>query len=176
MWAAVPIAYKLAMKGQRTRKRSDTKPAAHALIRLLKDLGLTDQARKLRISSAWAQAVGPEIASRTEPQSFNRGVLVVKSNSAAWQNELTFLKAEIIEKVNLALEGVTVRDLKIVGGQVTPRLPVTEMPRWVTDRPTQEDEDIAHDASLPISDPDLKKTFERVVMLDLKRQRIRKKQ
>ena len=161
-------------RGWRAKRKSLTKPASHAVLGLLKKLGLTDQARKLRISAAWAQAVGPEIASRTEPQSFNRGVLVVKSASAAWQNELTFLKAEIIEKVNDALEGrATVKELKVISGTIAPREGKEPPPPWIDESPTRDDLDVARDASLPIQDPELKRSFERALLLQRRRKRAR---
>ncbi len=156
----------------RHKKKSYTRPAAHAVLGLLKKLGLTDHARRLRISAAWAQAVGPEIATRTQPQSFNRGVLVVKSSSAAWQNELTFLKAEIITRVNEALEGrATVRELKVISGTIAPRDHQEPPPPWLDQAPTADDLDVARDASLPIQDPELKQSFERALLLQRRKRR-----
>jgi len=160
----------------RGRKKSDTRPAAHAILGVLKKLGLTDQARKMRISAAWAQAVGPEISSRTEPQSFNRGVLVVKSASAAWQNELTFLKADIIAKINEALEGrANVRELKVISGTITPRDYEEPPPSWLHEPPTADDLDVVRDTSMPIEDPELKKSFERVLLLERRKQRTKRR-
>ena len=160
----------------RNRKKSLTKPAAHAVLGVLKKLGLTDQARKMRISAAWAQAVGPDIAARTEPQSFNRGVLVVKSASAAWQNELTFLKADIIARINEALEGrANVKELKVISGTITPRDYEEPPPTWLNEAPTEDDLDAARDTSLPIDDPEIKKSFERILLLERRKQRAKRR-
>ena len=91
---------------------------SEALTEAFASLGLTDVARRLRIGRAWRQAVGEQIANRTEPETFRRGVLLVKAASAAWQNELVFLREEIILKVNKALGGETVKELKVVTGRV----------------------------------------------------------
>ncbi len=154
--------------------KSKAKPALAGVLGLLHKLGLTDQVRKLRISAAWAQAVGPEIAARTEPQSFRRGVLVVRSASAAWQNELTFLKAEIIAKVNEALGGKkAVTDLRVIAGQISRHRAPPPPPPWVTARPTAEDLEVAADAAQAIDDPELRKQFERALLLDRRRRRLR---
>jgi hypothetical protein len=159
----------------RRRKRAEVKPAAQAVFSLLKKLGLSDQARKLRIAAAWAQAVGPEIASRTEPQRFSRGVLVVKSASPAWQNELTFLKAEIMQKVNAALGGKgMVRELKVVGGTLESGPVSVERPTWLDEPSSPDDVDVARDASQPIQDPEIKRAFERLLLLNRRRQRVSK--
>jgi hypothetical protein len=160
----------------RGKKKGHTNPAAHGIFNVLKKLGLTDQARKMRISAAWAQAVGADIASRTEPQSFNRGVLVIKSASAAWQNELTFMKADIIAKVNDALEGrANVKELKVISGTITRRDYEEPPPSWLHEAPTADDLDVARDTSLPIEDLELKKAFERVLLLERRKQRAKRR-
>jgi predicted nucleic acid-binding Zn ribbon protein len=156
-------------------RKQQTKPAMQAVLSLLKKMGLTDQARRLRITAAWAMAVGPEIAARTEPLSFRRGVLTVRSASAAWQNELTFLKDDIISRVNHVLgDKGSVRELRVVGGTVTPRDNAPEPPpAWVTAQPTAEDLDVARDAGQAIADPELRRVFERTLLLERRRRRIR---
>lgn len=60
--------------------------------------GLTEQARRVRIALAWSEAVGETLAARTAPESLRRGVLLVRSVSPAWQNELTFLRETLIAR------------------------------------------------------------------------------
>ena len=119
-----------------------------SVLTTLTKLGLSDVAKRVRISAAWSQAVGPEIACRTEPQSLHRGLLVVRSTSAAWQNELTFLKAEILAKLNAALgKESAVRDLRVVGGSLHTQRAEPDRPKWLDEAPTQDDLDVARDAS-----------------------------
>ena len=145
-----------------------------SVLSTLKKLGLSEVAKRVRISAAWSQAVGPDIAGRTEPQSFHRGVLVVRSTSAAWQNELTFMKAEILEKLNLALgKEKAVRDLRVVGGALRSRPAPPDRPKWLDEAPTRDDLDVAQDASQPIKDDDLKASLERIILLDRRARRAR---
>ena len=156
----------------RRPRRKALRGIEQSVLGTLKKLGLTDVAKRVRISAAWTQAVGPEIAAHTEPQSLQRGVLVVRSTSAAWQNELTFLKGEILTRLNAALgREQAVRDLRVVGGALRSRPAGPERPKWLDEAPTPEDLDVARDASLPIADPDLKARFERVILLDRRARR-----
>ena len=84
----------------RKRRRGEPETAADAMVAAFSQAGLSDQARRLRIWSAWAACVGARIAQHTEPHTFSRGVLTVRTFSSAWQNELTFLKAEMITRLN----------------------------------------------------------------------------
>jgi predicted nucleic acid-binding Zn ribbon protein len=133
-----------------------------ALTEAFKALGLTDVARRLTIARAWNEAVGPQIASRTEPDTFRRGTLIVKASSAAWQNELVFLREEIITKVNKALGGDMVKELKIVTGRVHAPVKV-EPPPWEKAAPHRDDIAAAKDISSAIADDDVRKTVERVI-------------
>ncbi len=132
------------------------------MLRALAKMGLTDQARLLRISQAWRHAVGPEIAARSEPLSFRRGVLVVKMANAAWQNEMTFLKADLLARLNAALGGETVRDIKVTSGAVTP--PTVPEPESVGEPPTPEDQAVAQDAGLAIPDQEVRAVFEKMLL------------
>jgi len=135
-------------------------------MKTLKDLGLSDVAKRVRLSSAWNEAVGAEMASRTEPLTLSRGVLTIRSTSAAWQNELTFLKGEILRRINAALgKENAVRELRVVAGTLRSAPKPVERPRWLDEAPTVEDREIAEDAALPLHDPELKAAFEKIVML-----------
>ncbi|MBI5510100.1 MAG: DUF721 domain-containing protein [Deltaproteobacteria bacterium] len=163
------------MPGNRRRpRRKVLKGLDKSVVGTLKKLGLSEVAKRVRISAAWGQAVGPELAARTEPQSLSRGVLVVRATSAAWQNELTFLKHDILSRLNQVLgrEGA-VRELRVVGGSLRTRPKPEERPVWLDQAPTADDRAVAADASLPLKDRDMKAAFERIVLLDRRARRAR---
>jgi hypothetical protein len=88
------------MAFRRRRRKSALEDAPDIVVRALAEAGLTDQARSLRIGRHWSVAVGPQIAARTQVQSYTRGLLTIKVASPAWQN---------VEKPG-------VRDLRVMGG------------------------------------------------------------
>jgi hypothetical protein len=53
-----------------------------------------------RIVALWENAVGPQIAARTLPETFKKGSLHVLVSSTSWLHQLQFLKEEILIKLN----------------------------------------------------------------------------
>lgn len=135
---------------------------SEALQEAFEALGLTDVARRMTISRAWRQAVGEQIANRTEPDSFRRGTLIVKAASAAWQNELVYLREGIIAKVNAALGGELVKELKIITGRVHPPVK-SEKPAWTKAAPHRDDLAAAKSVTSGIKDDDVRDAVARVV-------------
>ncbi len=64
----------------------------------------------------WTAIVGSRIASRTRVGKLNRGVLTVKVASSAWSNELSFLKTQLLAKLNRA--GHEITDLRFFVDQI----------------------------------------------------------
>jgi predicted nucleic acid-binding Zn ribbon protein len=149
---------------RKSRRRRLPEDSSDVLYRALCQAGLSDQARRLRIFLCWNETVGPEIAARTSPQSFSRGCLVVKAASSTWQNELVFLKASILEKINDKLDGKrVVRELKVISGYIAPKTTAGPVRRVL---PRAEDFAIARETSMPIPDPEVRAAFERLMAKD----------
>lgn len=106
---------------RKRRRRRAPEDAREALVAALDSLGLSDQVRRIKIAAVWAEAVGHRVAKRSEPHAFNRGVLTVRVQTAAWQNELSYLKADLIAALNKALGTPWVKDIKLIAGAVRPR-------------------------------------------------------
>jgi hypothetical protein len=58
----------------------------------------------------WRRIVGAKVAGRSRVGGLSRGTLTIKVASSAWSNELSFLRADIIER--LALAGYEVSALR----------------------------------------------------------------
>lgn len=98
------------------RRRCEPTAMGEALEAALRRSGLTEQARRIRIVRAWRTAVGDHLAERAAPESLRRGVLVVRSVSPAWQNELVYLRQKIIDSINGVLGECWVKELRLVSG------------------------------------------------------------
>lgn|SRR5688572_16501594 len=55
----------------------------------------------------WRRIVGAKVASRSRLGGLTRGTLTIKVASSAWSNELSFLRADIIQRLSLAGYEVT---------------------------------------------------------------------
>ena len=61
----------------------------------------------------WDLCVGKNIARHTEPfKVVDNGILLVKVDDDSWRQELTFLKHQIIEKLNRQLGKKTIQEIK----------------------------------------------------------------
>lgn len=71
-----------------------------------------------RIWLLWEEAVGERIASRARPVAFRDGTLTLAVASAPWMQQLNFLKAEIVNKLNALLGEPVVRDIYLKAGRI----------------------------------------------------------
>ena len=60
----------------------------------------------------WDHTVGEAVAENTRPAAFKGRLLLVYAASSSWIHQLQFLKADIIEKLNVALGRELVSDIK----------------------------------------------------------------
>ena len=90
---------------------------ADILGRLFASRGWGRKNDRLRLESAWAEAVGPELLRDTRVGGIRRGVLEVEVKNAILIQELTqFHKRGLLAKLRKSLTGVTLTDLKFRAG------------------------------------------------------------
>lgn len=87
------------------------------MTQLLKDiLGDLTCARDVRVILLWTESVSAEIARHTEPVKIRNRVLYINAKSPVWAQELTFLKPEIIKKLNDKAGYEAVQDIRFKAG------------------------------------------------------------
>ena len=67
---------------------------------VLRKAGLTEGLEKATASQEWPDRVGQAIAAVTRIRSVSGSTIFVEVRSSAWLQELTFMKREILEKMN----------------------------------------------------------------------------
>ncbi len=144
---------------QRELLKKKILPVGNVLLAALRKLGMTELARQLEIEVAWRHVVGKKTVARAVPHSFARGVLTVKSSSPAWQNELTFLKADLVTQLNAHLGRRVVTELRVVGGAVEAAAPEAAPPP----EPSAQDAARATEIATSIADPALREAFSGMV-------------
>jgi len=78
---------------------------------LLEKLGLTGGIRNHQLLDRWEEIVGPRIAEVTTAERMADGKLWVSVTHPAWRNELTYMKQELIDRVNRAFGEKIVKDI-----------------------------------------------------------------
>ncbi|MDI6731443.1 MAG: DUF721 domain-containing protein [Candidatus Margulisbacteria bacterium] len=65
-----------------------------------------------KILSAWKEVVGEKIGSHTEAVKISHGMLFVSTSSPVWAQELSFLKDELMGKLNLVAGSQIIKDIR----------------------------------------------------------------
>ncbi len=84
-------------------KRQTPAPFGPSVSRTLEVLGLTKKLRQYEVLDRWPSIVGKRIAAAAEAVRIDDGKLFVRVKSAAWRNELIFLKQDLLRKINTAM-------------------------------------------------------------------------
>jgi len=78
-------------------------------------MGLDKRLRERRIVEGWAELAGPDLSRFAEALRVQRGILYLKVESAAWGQELQFLKPRILKRVDELYGSGLVSDIRITG-------------------------------------------------------------
>lgn len=89
----------------------EPKPLPSIMSTLLEQLGIGKKVKQYGIVDLWPQIVGERIAQVTKIERIEGDKLFVSVSSATWRNELTYLKQELITKINAALEQQLINDI-----------------------------------------------------------------
>ena len=100
-------------------RRRAPRPLSFALNRVT--AGLAPATVLARVQGCWADAVGEVVSSEAQPVSERDGVVTVACRSSVWAQELELLGPDLLEKVNAALGGATVAQLRFKAGDFRPR-------------------------------------------------------
>jgi predicted nucleic acid-binding Zn ribbon protein len=99
-------------------KKTAPTPLADALASYFKQAGLTKRVQQAGIIEAWAELVGPQIASVTAPDSITPdGVLRVRVATAPWANELSLMTPRILARLNAGRSG-RVKEIRWMPGPI----------------------------------------------------------
>lgn len=65
-----------------------------------------------RVQSVWAQALGPAISDAASPTAMRDGVLSVVCKTAGWAQELDLMSPDLTARLNDALAGEVIREVR----------------------------------------------------------------
>jgi predicted nucleic acid-binding Zn ribbon protein len=93
------------------KKKHEPTTLAAALAAAMKDLGINARLKEYDVVNLWPSIVGEQIARVATAESIAHGKLIVRVSRATWRNELVFLKAELITRINTAVGQEIVKDI-----------------------------------------------------------------
>lgn len=83
-----------------------------SLLSFLKSIGLRDHFEENLAIAFWNSTVGKQISDHTDPQKVTGGILFVKVDNDVWRNELSYMKHEIIQKLNRKIGKKVIQEIK----------------------------------------------------------------
>lgn len=87
---------------------------AQVLSRVLRQMGLDRDLEAWRAVEEWPEVVGSRISHHAHAVAFRDGTLRVEVEGSAWMHELSFLKRDLIRRINHHLGSQLVRDVRFV--------------------------------------------------------------
>lgn len=85
------------------------------LDRVIMERGWSTPVAVSSVLTRWGTLVGPQLASKSKPESFDDGVIVVRCESTAWAVEMRRMKYDIMRRINEELGGEIVKDIQAHG-------------------------------------------------------------
>lgn len=143
---------------------------AAVLVNLLKARGMEGRLSEYRILGQWENVVGRAIAGHARPVTVRGGKLYLTVDSAAWMQQLSMLKPEIIEKVNQGLGKETIKGITLTLGEIAASGPVPEE-RLVLPELTAEERGTVDQYLVEVRDLDVRHAIRRVIEKDLRRKK-----
>ncbi|WP_447860925.1 DUF721 domain-containing protein [Nitrospira calida] len=125
-------------------------------------LGLESKLTEFRLRRQWAEIVGPQVAAHTRPDQIRFKKLHLLVRNSVWLHQLTFLKPDLLAKINAEAGGEAVTDIVLRIGDFGPadedvqrsRLDLDSRPSDFDPRTALEHEAAAHAEA--VKDPELR--------------------
>ncbi len=80
----------------------------------IEKMGLGERIQKQSAVVRWNQIVGDKIALETKALRVDGNVLIVKAYKAAWRQQLTFLKDELLSRLESDLGRDCIKDIRFI--------------------------------------------------------------
>jgi len=133
---------------------------------------VTDQ----HLSHAWDNAVGSIIAANTRAHNIKNGTLFVKVSTSTWMQQLQFMKREIMDKVNAALEKQSIKNIHFSIGDISPVIHGNEHAPPVNidlKQLRERDRKMIEESTASLSDGELREIVKRVMIKEIINRRTR---
>ena len=101
---------------RKRKQQAQLQSIGEVLFSVLKKRGMTSKIEENALLKLWPKAVGPQIASKTQPDCLRNGTLFVKTISSVWVQQLHFIKEEIRSKLNELSGKSSIKEIRFLVG------------------------------------------------------------
>lgn len=92
-------------------QRTNTNKMEVLINEFIREQGLEEGLRRVRIYKVWDLVVGEKAAAATSGKYYNKGILYCTVNSSMLRSSIGFQKMEIISRMNTLLNGEMIYDI-----------------------------------------------------------------
>ncbi|MBH08745.1 MAG: hypothetical protein CMG74_00045 [Candidatus Marinimicrobia bacterium] len=85
-----------------------------AINKFLRKTGLEKAVAQQNALEIWPVVVGENVAQKTIAEKIEHGILVIRTQTPAWRQELSFQKKSIIKKINKKLDKNIIKDIRFI--------------------------------------------------------------
>ena len=85
-----------------------------AINKAISESGFEKEIQQENAVSVWGDVVGGVVSKVTDAISVDKGVLVVKTKSATWRQELYMQKKDIIDKINKKIGSTAIKEIRFI--------------------------------------------------------------
>ena len=85
-----------------------------AIQEAISESGIEREIQQENAVSVWNEVVGVVVSKVTDAVSVNKGVLIVKTKSATWRQELYMQKKDIIDKINIKIGSTAIKEIRFI--------------------------------------------------------------
>ncbi len=145
-------------------------PSLHRISNVLKNIlpsyGLRTRLVEWSLRQQWRDLVGEQVAAHSEPIRLNFKRLLVMVDSPAWVQHLTFLKPELMEKIQRSLGKETITEIRFKVGSLSKSSPSPSLSpparplRILLD---EEEAALVEEYLRPLQDPTLKERMRSLI-------------
>lgn len=79
--------------------------------------GWTPQLKLAQLRNHWDQVVGPAIAMHSTVAGFRDGILTIRTESAVWATQLTYMIPQLTATIRERLAGLSIEEIRVTGPQ-----------------------------------------------------------
>jgi hypothetical protein len=144
------------------------------LFKVLKRRGMTAKLEENALLKFWPKAVGPQIASQTQPDCLRGGTLFVKTTSSVWVQQLHFIKEEIRLKLNELSGKDAIKEIRFsVGHKLAQAKTEENYPLTKKLVLKERDKKMIAETTAALADQELAAILKRVMQVEISRRRQR---
>jgi hypothetical protein len=159
---------------RKRKQQAQLQSIGEVLFSVLKKKGMASKLEENALVKLWPKAVGPQIASKTQPDCLRNGTLFVKTISSVWVQQLHFIKEEIRSKLNELSGKSSIKEIRfLVGHTLVQEKAKENVPLTKKTILKKRDKEMIAECTAALADRELADIFKRVMQVEISRRRQR---